>query len=68
VRSARAARALTLAGHLDVRNLDGGLFAWANERRALVADGTATVSVHPFDARWGRLLRRELRAPLRRGA
>ncbi len=67
VRSARAARALTLAGHLDVRNLDGGLFAWANEGRPLVADGSAAVRVHPFDARWSRLLRRELRASRRHG-
>jgi rhodanese-related sulfurtransferase len=60
VRSAAAARDLQLAGFTQVKNLRGSLFQWANEGRELQGGQR----VHPFDVRWGRLLREDLRAPL----
>lgn len=64
-RSGHVARRLLDAGRGRTWNLEGGLFAWANEGRPMVdASGNATARVHPFDAAWGRLLRPELRAPL----
>ena len=62
VRSARAAAALADAGHRDVRNLAGGVFAWANEGRPLACASGPASFVHPYDTRWGRLLRAYLRA------
>jgi rhodanese-related sulfurtransferase len=43
MRSAKAARVLIAAGHGDVRNLEGGIFAWAN-------DGPADAVRRPRDA------------------
>jgi adenylyltransferase/sulfurtransferase len=43
MRSAKAARVLIAAGHGDVRNLEGGIFAWAN-------DGPAAAVRRPRDA------------------
>lgn len=56
LRSARAARKLIAAGHTRVYNLEGGIFAWANEGRALVVDGRPTRYAHPVDAKWGAML------------
>jgi rhodanese-related sulfurtransferase len=61
-RSARVAGALRTRGHRDVRNLEGGLFAWANEGRRVERGGVAVWEVHPYDALWGALLAPELRA------
>lgn len=61
-RSARVASRLQAAGYLDVSNLRGSIFRWAEEGRPLVRDGRAVREVHPYDAYWGRLLRPELRA------
>jgi rhodanese-related sulfurtransferase len=62
LRSARAARKLVDAGHRDVRNLEGGIFAWANEGRPLVRDGMPTRFAHPSDEKWGALLARDRHA------
>ncbi len=61
-RSASVADALARAGRSHVFNLEGGIFAWANEGRRVVRGGHAVRAVHPYDATWGRLLRRELHA------
>lgn len=61
-RSAAVAEAIARAGHREVYNLEGGIFAWANEGREVVRDGRAVRAVHPYDETWGRLLRRELHA------
>ncbi|NJK88768.1 MAG: rhodanese-like domain-containing protein [Myxococcales bacterium] len=62
-RSAALGRRLQARG-VEVKNLEGGLFQWANDGRPLVSvSGTAKL-VHPYDAVWGRLLRPEARAPL----
>lgn len=54
-RSGLAARALRRKGFRDVRNLRGGIFAWAAEGRAMVGDGGPTRAVHPYDRWWGML-------------
>lgn len=59
-RSASVAEALTRPGGPEPRNLEGGIFAWANEGREVVRDGRPVRAVHPYDAVWGRLLRAEL--------
>jgi rhodanese-related sulfurtransferase len=61
VRSARlAARVQPLleAEGATVANLDGGIFAWHAERRALVNAQGSTNFVHPYDKKWGRLVAR----------
>ncbi len=55
-RSALLARKLSQAGFSNVRNLEGSIFAWANEGRPLVNSHGPTDGVHPFDVRWGRYL------------
>lgn len=51
--------ATTQAGALSLRNLRGGIFRWHAEGRPLDFAAGAQ-GVHPFDAAWGRLLRRTL--------
>lgn len=56
-RSERIGERLQAAGFRNVRNLHGGLFAWANERRPLTdAQSQPTKTVHGYDKKWGRLL------------
>ena len=62
VRSSRLAErvqaALKEQGAKAVYNLDGGIFAWHNERRPLVNAQGQTDFVHPFDTYWGQLVKR----------
>jgi len=58
-RSAALAYEMVHAGFADVQNLEGGLFAWANENRPMENDCGPTSEAHPYDALWGRLLRPE---------
>ncbi|XP_041347856.1 uncharacterized protein LOC121367633 [Gigantopelta aegis] len=47
---------------IEVYNLAGSLFKWANEGRLLVdSEGQKTVFAHPYNAVWGKLLNKELR-------
>lgn len=55
-RSALMARKLQKAGFTNVRNLEGSIFAWANEGRSLVNADGPTTGVHPFSYKWGRYL------------
>ncbi len=55
-RSAVLARALQKEGFTNVRNLEGSIFAWANEGRPLVNSNGATSGAHPFNPLWGRYL------------
>jgi rhodanese-related sulfurtransferase len=55
-RSALMAQKLQKAGFTNVRNLEGSIFAWANEGRPLVNSNGATSGAHPFNALWGRYL------------
>lgn len=63
VRSSRLAQKLQSEllrkGAISVFNLDGGIFAWHNEERPLHDSNGATDFVHPFDKKYGSLLRRQ---------
>jgi rhodanese-related sulfurtransferase len=63
-RSAEMAKRLRTAGFTNVRNLEGSIFEWANERRPLVQGDQPVSRVHPYNALWGRLLTDDVRAPL----
>jgi rhodanese-related sulfurtransferase len=64
-RSSQFAQEAQKAGWTNVVNLEGSIFAWANEGRPLVDDRGPATKVHPFDAQWGKLLKPELRSTLR---
>ncbi|MCF6314191.1 MAG: rhodanese-like domain-containing protein [Verrucomicrobiales bacterium] len=53
---------------IPVQNLLGSIFSWANEGRPLVKQDqgkdSPTDQVHPFNKKWGRLLKPEHRADL----
>ena len=63
-RSGALATKLREAGFTNVRNLEGSIFQWANERRPLVREDQPVTTVHPYSSLWGRLLIDEVRAPL----
>lgn len=54
--AARVEAGLKERGALAVYNLDGGIFAWHNEGRALADAHGATRFVHPYDSHWGQLV------------
>lgn len=54
-RSGIAVRVLRQRGLRDVRNLRGGIFAWAAEGRAMVGENGPTRAVHPYNRWWGML-------------
>lgn len=60
-RSSEIVRRLRQQGFRNVYNLEGSLFQWANEGRPVVRGETPVRQVHPYDARWGLLLKAELR-------
>lgn len=59
-RSAQLAEQLEFAGYTRVFNLEGSIFAWANEGRPLVNLAGPTTLVHPFNAKWGAYLNKSL--------
>lgn len=61
-RSSRFAQRLIRAGVTGVANLEGSIFAWANEGRPLEKDGGPASTVHPYNAIFGRMLKPEYRA------
>lgn len=63
-RSSRAAAQLKKSGYVDVRNLQGSIFQWANESRPVINAKGPTKLVHPYNKSWGTLLKPELRSPL----
>jgi rhodanese-related sulfurtransferase len=64
-RSGDMAARLRAAGFTNVRNLEGSIFQWANERRPLVRDNMRVDQVHPYNSFWGHLLKSDARAPLK---
>jgi len=60
-RSSDLAQRLIKAGRTNVHNLEGSIFAWANEGRPLEAKGKPTDKVHPYNRTFGRLLNPERR-------
>ncbi len=47
------------AGAVSVQNMEGGLFGWHNDARPLENAAGTTTYIHPYNARWGRLVKRK---------
>lgn len=56
VRAAGIVTDLEAVGFDQVEALEGSIFRWANEGRALEGDGGPASTVHPYNAAWGTLL------------
>ena len=54
----RVMSAAQKTGARSVSNLRGGLFRWYNEDRPIYRDALVD-TVHPYDAQWGRFLRKK---------
>lgn len=67
-RSALAIEAMPADRALRAFNLEGGLFAWANEGRELVRGGRRVHDVHPYSRPWALFLADELQTYTPRGA
>lgn len=61
-RSAALAAQLQTAGWTKVRNLRGSLFAWANQGYPLFRGENVVTVAHPYNERWGALLKVSLHA------
>ena len=61
-RSSEVADYLAKQGFGKVYNLEGSIFAWANEGRPVYRGGERVHVVHPYDRLWGKLLKKALRA------
>ena len=61
-RSGSFAKKLQEAGFKDVQNMSGSIFEWANEGHPVERVGQRTNKVHPYNAKWAKLLKPELRA------
>ena len=60
-RSSELAQFLMKKGYTEVYNLEGSIFAWANEGRPVYRGKERVKVVHPYDRTWGRLLKESLR-------
>ena len=60
VRSAKFAKQLGNIGYTNVFNLRGSIFEWANKGYSVMSKKTKVKSVHPFNRKWGTLLKKEL--------
>ena len=60
-RSSELAQFLMKKGYTEVYNLEGSIFAWANEGRPVYRGKEWVQVVHPYDKTWGRLLKESLR-------
>jgi rhodanese-related sulfurtransferase len=58
-RSSALAQKLQKAGLTNVFSLDGSIFQWANEGRQLYRGSERVKEVHPYNRKWGRLLKPE---------
>ncbi|MCY3712283.1 MAG: rhodanese-like domain-containing protein [Gemmatimonadetes bacterium] len=61
-RSSEMAGFLQKRGFEKVYNLEGSIFAWANEGRPVYRGGERVQVVHPYDRVWGKLLKKVLRS------
>lgn len=63
VRSSRLARRISRSRGGDVRNLEGGIFAWTMENRPLIDNnGQRVTKSHGYNKEWGALLPKDKRA------
>ncbi|MFN7926393.1 MAG: rhodanese-like domain-containing protein [Blastocatellia bacterium] len=63
-RSSALAEKLRAQGYTNIANLEGSIFQWANEGRPVFQGEKEVHQVHPFDKKWGLLLKQELWSPL----
>ncbi len=63
-RSSIAAQQLRSLGYVNVVNLEGSIFEWANRELPLEGREGANGMVHPFDADWGKLVDEPHRAAI----
>ncbi len=62
VRSENIGEKLKKAGYTQVKNLYGGIFEWKNRGYPVFnREGRETDSVHAFDKRWGKLLKKGIK-------
>ncbi|MDE2824779.1 MAG: rhodanese-like domain-containing protein [Gemmatimonadota bacterium] len=61
-RSSEMAGFLQKRGYEKVYNLEGSIFAWANEGKPVYRGEERVQVVHPYDRVWGKLLKKVLRA------
>ncbi len=61
-RSGAFAKKLQDAGYKDVLNMSGSIFEWANEGHPIERNGQRAEKVHPYNAKWSKLLKPALRA------
>jgi rhodanese-related sulfurtransferase len=61
-RSSAFVQKLQKAGLTNVFSLDGSIFQWANEGRDLYQGRERVNTVHPYNRKWGQLLKPERRA------
>lgn len=61
-RSSEMAGFLQKRGYEKVYNLEGSIFAWANEGKPVYRGGECVRVVHPYDRVWGKLLKKVLRS------
>ena len=59
-RSSELAQFLMKKGYTKIYNLEGSIFAWANEGRPVYRGKEWVQVVHPYDKTWGRLLKKSL--------
>lgn len=60
-RSGNVVKDLFSLGFHNTYNLRGSIFEWANKGNSLFKNGEQTSFVHPFNKKWGKLLKQELR-------
>ena len=56
IRSSKFAQKLAKVGFTNIHNVNGSIFAWANENRPVYRGNNLTYKVHPYDNKWGQLL------------
>ena len=61
-RSSEMAAFVQKRGFDKVFNLEGSIFAWANEGKPVYRGGERVQVVHPYDRVWGKLLKKVLRS------
>src|SRR6185295_10757461 len=62
-RSSALAEKLQKAGFTNVYNLEGSIFNWANEGRPVYRGTNTVAEVHPYSAKWGKLLDQRFHRP-----
>jgi len=63
-RSAAVASRLLQAGFSRVYNLEGSIFKWVNQGRAVYKGEQSTSVVHPYNWLWGKLLKLQYRGKI----